>query len=269
MSVMTGSIVIAVLLAATRRLPLAAILAIPAVGTIIEAWRDSRVFFPEPLMVLGGIAACAVTLGILVAWVGMRLGYRIPERLVEAEDLGERGATSHLKALAELGRIGFRPAGRLAVPAGMERQVREYFTDPTGTITAWITRHQFGFEGLSFCSEQDGARLKTTSWPFLHPWPVPPGWTLYYHHFCPDPAELLRRHREHLASLAMDAPDPCRDVPDRERLRHLEEMEHLVRIGRMVRDGRGRFRLTFRGFLATLPRAFLTDFRRKSCRIGW
>jgi hypothetical protein len=261
------TIFLSLLLVVQRRLPFAAVLPLPIAVVIL--WKSApRSGLLEALIVAGGISAASVAVTPIFSWLLMRLLFWLPDRLSEPEDRDERGATARLKALAELGRLGFRPAGALAIPRGLERRVLEYFTDTTGTITAWINRHWIGISGLTFCSEQDGARLETTNYPSLPLGSPPPGWTIFYHHFCATSGDLLRKHREHLASLAIDLPDPCPDVPARERRRYEEEIGHLVQSGQLVPDRRGRLRMTLRAVVAALPRAFFSNFRRKSYRLG-
>src|SRR5262249_51045826 len=138
--------------------------------------------------------------------------------------------------------------------------------DPTGTIIACVVRNWLGIRGISFCTEQEDAWVKTSDWPFLPVLPISLGCTLFLHHGCPTSAELLRMHRIHLAELAMDAPDRCSDVLGREKRRYEEQLEEAVRRGCLNRKGRDRLRLTTRAVFAAMFRTLFLECRRKSAR---
>jgi hypothetical protein len=261
------SVVVAVLVAATRRVPLAAALAFPA-AVAIGCANVPRRWLPEELAVLAGIVLLSIVFGTLLSWAALRCFYWIPDRLTHPEDSIFDRETERLKSLAELGALGFRPVGALCLKDGLERQVRRYFVDSSGTLAAWVTRNRWGTRGISFCTEQDGARLVTSNWPFIPAFRLTPGRVIFLHHTCRSLKELLRNHRIHLAELAMDAPDSCGDLLEREQIRFGEMVEEVVRRGRLVRDRRGRLRLTLGAIPGVLVRGLWLDFRRKCWRFG-
>lgn len=266
--VMTALIVVGFVLLVRRRIPLAAYFAGLAVAGIGHVGIAAPRAVQREMLAAAPLLLALLPAYAILTWLLMRGFYWFPDRLSRSVGSGERGATERLKNLAELGRLGFRPAGVLCIPSGFERQVREYFIDASGTLLARVVRNWMGVRGLTFISEQDGARIETTDWPFLQVWPAPPGWTLFYHHYCRDAEELLARHRQHLAELAVEAPTPCDDAETRESERHELEMDELVRTEWMIRSSPGRLRMTLRGVLRSLPRAYFLDFRRKNYRLG-
>jgi len=261
---MIASVILLVAVVVSRRVPLAAALAapLPVIGVALG------MAFPRtwPLELLEAVAGFALAVGAggsLVSWVLLRFGWWLPGRLSPS---GGSDGIRRLKDFAEMRRLGFRRAGSLSVSDGPERQICEYFIDSTGTIAACVSRSWTGLRGIGFITEQDGARVKTSDWPFLPVLPLPPGWTLFLHHACRTPAELLRMHRIHLAELAMDAPDSCSDLPAREQRRYEEVLAEAVRGGKLTPKGPDRLRLTFAATMGLIWRSLFLDYRRKAAR---
>jgi len=261
---MIASVILLVAVVASRRVPLAAALASPLPGIGVALYDAfPRTWHLELLEAAGVFALSVGVVSSVVSWGLLRFGWWLPDRLTRS---GGEGATARLKSLAEMGRLGFRSAGALSVSDGPERQICEYFIDSTGTITACVSRSWLGLRAIGFTTEQDGARVKTSDCPFLPVLPLPPGWTLFLHHACRTPAELLRMHRIHLAELAMDAPDRCSDVAAREQRRYAEALEEAVQRGCLTWKGPHRLRLTFAATMGLLYRSLFLDYRRKAAR---
>lgn len=263
--ILSLSIALAAVLAVTRRVPLAAALALPAAAAAGRMFGTATRLLPGEGLILAEIVLLPIPFGILTAWAALRCFYWIPDRLTAPEDSPRVAETERLKRLSELGALGFRPVGWLCLRDGFERQDRQYFLHPDG-ISACVIRNRWGIRGITFCTEQDGARLVTSDWPSIPMFPLLPGKTIFLHQLGRSPKELLRNHRLHLAELAMDAPDPCNDLLAREQVRFEEDAKEAVRRGRLVRDRRGRLRVTLRAMPALLCRTFFLDFRRKRWR---
>lgn len=269
-----ASMLLCILIAVTRRLPVIAGLGLVAGAMTYDLWLKLPGCWRDEAATLaaGGLPLLLVTVAPGV-WLFLRASYWLPERLsdsTESEDLLKRTCSSaRMESVSAFRALGFEPVGLLYLEGGLERQVREYFVDPSGTIIGRMLLAGLGYRGMSFSTEQDGARIVTTNWPFLSPFPVPAATTIYYHCYC-TPKELLRKHRQHLATRAMDDPIVRRgeEVLQSQKRGYQEEAERLVQIGRLRPDRRGRLRMTLKALYAYMAWGLFLDFRHKNFRMG-
>lgn len=243
----------------------------------IVLWGVAKWYLTDDVLTLLIVGSIVLLNAVAVPFM-FSLWYRVPKSLLDAPPVPEvYSLIEHpsLSALSvELSHQGFRYVGETYVWGKDEKAVQRIFLSEDGRTLAHASYTPGSIGGsiaaITLASESGAQFLQTSTWRSMHPWPLPSGWVIFYHHFCSHAEELVRLHRQHVGDLLpgeLRVWSPSEAVP-RLRRQHEEELAVAVEKGWVTDDGADAFRPTLKGAFGVAFRGSFTQYRRSAYRMG-